>query len=164
MTQKTCYLIVLMVNQQYYRDKRNPLPTYDSTSRVMSANKGSDTKPELIVRQALWNNGIKGYRLNYKKVPGKPDIAFVSRRLAVFINGCFWHRCPKCDLPLPKNNQNFWKSKFERTVARDQEKVDELLSLDWKVLVVWECEIYSDLHGVIERIKDRREEQSRNTK
>ena len=135
--------------KKYSRDKRSPKPLNESTSKVMSANKAKNTKPELLLRKALWKKGHKGYRLNWKKVPGRPDIAFPGRKLAIFVNGCYWHRCPKCDLPLPKTNTQFWKEKFDNNVKRDKKKNDELLSLGWKVIVIWECEIHSDLNKYV---------------
>ena len=86
----------------------------EATSRVMSANRAKDTKPELLLRQALWQAGHRGYRLHYKKVPGRPDITFVGKRVAIFVHGCFWHRCPKCAYTLPKNNTAFRQAKFDR--------------------------------------------------
>ena len=130
---------------EYIRDKRSPRPLKESTSKVMSANKAKNTKPELLMRKALWHEGIKGYRLNWEKVPGKPDIAFPSKKIAIFINGCYWHRCPKCELPLPKTNTKFWKEKFDKNVERDRKKNDELLSLNWNVLVLWECDIKKNI-------------------
>ena len=138
--------------KKYSRDKRSPKPLNESTSKVMSANKAKNTKPELLLRKALWKKGHKGYRLNWKKVPGRPDIAFPGRKLAIFVNGCYWHRCPKCDLPLPKTNTQFWKKKFDNNVKRDKKKEDELLSLDWIVLVFWECDIKSDISVSVDKI------------
>ena len=103
----------------YIRDKRSPRPRSEAVSRVMSANRAKDTRPEVALRKALRRAGGRGYRLHYKRVPGRPDIAFVSKRVAVFVNGCYWHRCPKCDLPLPKTNTAFWKAKFDANSARD---------------------------------------------
>jgi DNA mismatch endonuclease (patch repair protein) len=119
----------------------------------MSANKATDTKPEIILRQALWHSGIRGYRLHWRKVPGRPDIAYPSRKLAIFVNGCFWHRCPTCNLPLPKNNQDFWQLKFQKNVERDVQKVAELVAMGWEVMTVWECEIKDDLPKVIRYIQ-----------
>ena len=135
--------------KKYSRDKRSPKPLNESTSKVMSANKAKNTKPELLLRKALWKKGHKGYRLNWKKVPGRPDIAFPGRKLAIFVNGCYWHRCPKCDLSLPKTNTQFWKEKFDNNAKRDKKKNDELISLGWKVIVIWECEIHSDLNKYV---------------
>ena len=81
----------MIKTKEYIRDGRSPVPKKEATSKVMSANKGKDTNPELLLRKELWKNNIKGYRLHWKKVPGSPDIAFPKKKLAIFINGCFWH-------------------------------------------------------------------------
>ena len=141
------------MSKDYYRDKRSPKPLNESTSKVMSANKAKNTKPEITLRKALWSEGHKGYRLNWKKAPGRPDIAYPGKKIAIFVNGCYWHRCPKCNLPLPKTNTDFWKEKFDKNVKRDKKKNDELLSLDWIVLVFWECDIKSDISNSIQKIK-----------
>ena len=138
--------------KEYIRDKRSPRPLKESTSKVMNANRAKNTKPELLMRKALWHEGIKGYRLNWEKAPGKPDIVFPSRKIAIFINGCYWHRCPQCDLPLPKTNTKFWKEKFDKNVERDSKKNDELLSLDWIVLVFWECDIKNDISVSVDKV------------
>lgn len=93
--------------KEYVRDKRSPKPKNENVSRVMSANKAKNSKPEVQLRKYLWNNGLKGYRLHHKKSPGRPDIAYISKKLAIFVNGCYWHRCPKCNYTLPKNNRIF---------------------------------------------------------
>ena len=138
--------------KEYIRDKRSPRPLKESTSKVMSANKAKSTKPELLVRKALWENGVRGYRLNWKKAPGRPDIAFPGKEIAIFINGCYWHRCPRCDLSLPKSNIEFWKEKFERNIARDKRKNEELLDLGWNVLVLWECDIKSNISVSVDKV------------
>lgn len=118
----------------------------------MRSNQGKNTKPEVLFRKALWNSGVRGYRLHWKKAPGKPDIAFPGKKIAIFLNGCFWHRCPKCNLSLPKNNQDFWKNKFARNVERDQEKIASLKSQNWGVLVIWECELKQNMDEQINRV------------
>jgi DNA mismatch endonuclease (patch repair protein) len=125
----------------YIRDKRSPLPSSEVVSKVMSRNKGKDTKPELLLRKLLWKNGLRGYRVHPKNIPGKPDVCFVSRKIAIFINGCFWHRCPYCNYQLPKHNRQFWKNKFNRNVIRDEEKIRQLKMSKWKVITIWECEL-----------------------
>lgn len=120
----------------------------------MRSNKSKNTKPEILFRKALWNTGIRGYRLHWKKAPGKPDIAFPGKKIAIFLNGCFWHRCPKCQLGLPKHNSDFWQAKFARNVERDQEKITALENENWTVLVIWECELKSDLLAQVERVKE----------
>ena len=143
----------MSISKSYSRDKRSPKPLSESTSKVMSANKAKNTKPEILLRKALWEEGIRGYRLNWKKAPGRPDIAFPGKKIAIFINGCYWHRCPKCDLPLPKSNVQFWKDKFDKNIARDKKKNKELLDLGWNVLVFWECDIKSDIYTCFDKIE-----------
>lgn len=144
----------MKVEKKYLRDGRAPIPEKETTSKVMSANKGKDTKPELLLRKALWHNNIRGYRLHWKKAPGRPDITFPGKKIAIFVNGCFWHRCPICKPSFPKSNVEFWTDKFNKNVARDKKKTDDLINLGWSVLTIWECEIKKDLNGQINRIKD----------
>lgn len=131
--------------ERYTRDPRSPLPLNETVTRYMRSNRGKDTQPELLLRKALWGQGIRGYRLHGKKAPGRPDIAFPGRKVAIFVNGCFWHRCPHCQLGMPKHNAQFWEDKFARNVARDREKQNALLADGWQVLVIWECELKADV-------------------
>ncbi|MDO4808049.1 MAG: very short patch repair endonuclease [Coriobacteriales bacterium] len=110
-----------------------------ATRHVMQANKSKNTKPELLVRQALREAGLPGYRLHWKKCPGRPDICYPGRKIAIFVNGCFWHRCPHCNLSRPKSNVEFWDAKFARNKARDARNHSDLVEAGWTVLVVWEC-------------------------
>lgn len=110
----------------YIRDGRSPLPEDESTSKIMSSIRGKDTGPELLMRQALRKVGLPGYRLHWKKVPGRPDISYPGKKIAIFVNGCFWHRCPKCNPSMPKSHKDFWKEKFKRNVKRDRIKVKAL--------------------------------------
>lgn len=136
----------------YIRDKRSPAPKSEAVSRVMSKNRHRDTSPEIAVRKALWHAGHRGYRLHYKKIPGRPDVAFVGRKIAIFVHGCYWHRCSKCGYPLPKHNTEYWKAKFARNVSRDARIARELKSLGWRHLVVWECDVKKDLSGTIGKL------------
>ena len=115
--------------------------TSPAVRKSMQSNRGRDTKPELIVRKLLREAGFPGYRLQWKKAPGCPDIAYPGRKIAIFVNGCFWHRCPKCQLPIPRSNQEFWETKFEQNIERDRQKIRELEDLGWRVIVIWECEL-----------------------
>lgn len=119
----------------------------------MKGNVAKDTKPELIVRALLREVGYPGYRLHWKKAPGRPDIAYPGRRIAIFVNGCFWHRCPYCQPPMPKSNPEFWQRKFELNKERDARKVRELEQVGWTVVVVWECQAKNDPEGVAERLR-----------
>lgn len=106
----------------------------------MQGNKRANTKPELLVRQRLRDAGLTGYRLQWK-VPGRPDVAWPGKKVALFVNGCFWHRCPHCNLPLPKSNVEYWTEKFERNVARDKKNLALLDDLGWTTHVIWECQL-----------------------
>lgn len=141
-----------MQNRSYFRDGRAPVPQSESISRVMSANRAKNTKPELTLRKALWAAGLRSYRLHLKNMPGRPDIAFPKKRVAVFVNGCYWHRCPNCHPHEPKTNVAFWKNKFEKNVARDERKRLELVSAGWKVIVLWECALKSDVARGVRQI------------
>jgi len=137
----------------YIRDGRAPIPESEVTSRVMSRIRGKDTKPELLLRKALREVGAPGYRLHWKKAPGRPDIAYPGKKLAVFVHGCYWHRCPHCGPSMPKTHTEFWTKKFERNQERDARKVRELKEAGWDVIVVWECEIKNDHLGSAMNIK-----------
>ena len=139
------------MGKEYVRDGRSPAPSNAVCSAVMSANRGRNTSPEIMLRKALRTSGFGGYRLHWK-VPGRPDICYPGKRLAIFVNGCFWHRCPMCGLPLPKSNTEFWVKKFQRNIERDREKKDLLEKSGWFVITAWECEIKNDMGSVLERI------------
>ena len=139
------------MGEKYIRDKRSPTPANDSVSKVMRANKRRDTGPEIALRRALREAGLSGYRLQWK-VPGRPDIAYPGRKVAIFVNGCFWHRCPRCDLPLPKSNQDHWIPKLQRNKERDSEKRKALEETGWTVITVWGCEIDTEIEAVVRRI------------
>lgn len=118
-----------------------PKASSPSISRSMRGNIGSDTRPERLLRAALCANGFRHYRLNYSAVPGRPDVAFPRARIAVFVHGCFWHRCPHCRPALPKSNREFWKRKFLLNRCRDARNRRALEVLDWDVFELWECEV-----------------------
>lgn len=117
-----------------------PAATDFGTHRSMQGNKGKDTKPELLVRERLREAGLTGYRLQWK-VPGRPDVAWPGRKVAVFINGCFWHRCPNCNPSTPKKNVEYWDAKFARNVERDRQNLEALRADGWTVHVIWECQL-----------------------
>lgn len=101
-----------------------------------------DTKPELRVRRFLHAAGLR-YRLHDEKLPGRPDIVFPTRRIAVFVHGCFWHRHsdPACKLArLPKSRLEFWQPKLEGNAERDRGNLAALEAAGWRVVVVWECQ------------------------
>ena len=107
----------------------------------MAAIKGKDTKPEMIVRKYLFSRGLR-FRVQVRKLPGKPDIVLPKYKTAIFVNGCFWHGHEGCKyFRLPKSNVEFWKEKIERNLERDKESMQALFDLGWKVIRVWECEL-----------------------
>lgn len=133
-------------SESTFQPKKVPRPPKASSAaatKVMKKNKRSNTKPELIVRKRLWDAGLKGYRLQWK-VPGRPDIAWPGKKVAIFVNGCFWHRCPRCNLPIPKSNIDYWVVKFDTNAERDQRKIRQLEEAGWTVHVIWECELKKD--------------------
>lgn len=124
--------------------------TPEQRSRCMSRIKGRNTKPELALRRALWARGHR-YRVNHR-LPGKPDVAFVGARVAVFIDGCFWHGCPEHRVK-PKTNPDFWRKKLSGNVERDR-KVSALLAAEgWIVLRFWEHEVEDDLRKVVDAVE-----------
>jgi len=137
----------------YIRDGRAPIPESEIVSKVMRANKGKDTKPEMVLRKALREIGLSGYRLHWRKAPGRPDIAYPRHKVAIFVHGCYWHRCPHCNLLLPKSHTEFWERKFQRNVERDALKKKNLEKKDWKVFTFWECEIKKDALECAKKIK-----------
>lgn len=106
----------------------------------MARVKGKDTKPEKRVRAALFSSGLR-YRLQGSALPGRPDIVLKSRKIAIFVHGCFWHRHKGCaSTRTPKSRQIWWEEKFKSNVARDKRNIAALRRLGWKVLIIWECE------------------------
>lgn len=121
--------------------RRRVNETRENRSAIMRAVKSRDTSPELAVR-ALLRRFAPGYRLHRADVPGKPDIAYVGRKRAILVHGCFWHGhdCARGARP-PKANADYWRAKIARNVARDARNLDALATLGWRALTVWECEL-----------------------
>lgn len=112
----------------------------ETRSFNMSRIHGKDTKPEVRLRKVLWHLGYR-YRKNYMELPGKPDLAFISKKKVIFINGCFWHKHDCKYFRWPKTNEQFWKDKITKNVERDRKNHMELERSGWDCLVVWECEL-----------------------
>lgn len=111
-------------------------------SANMRAIRAKHTKPELAVRRALRQAGFTGYRLHRRDLPGKPDIAFIGRKKAILVHGCFWHGhdCRE-GLRRPRARQDYWLPKISGNQARDERHQANMIAQGWSVLVVWECEI-----------------------
>ena len=124
-----------------------PPASSEAVRNTMLANRATNTGPERVVRRMLRQAGYPGYRLHWRiddeegRYICRPDITYPGRKLAIFVHGCFWHRCPRCALELPKSNVGYWSVKFERNVERDRRKETALLDLSWKVHTIWECDL-----------------------
>lgn len=116
--------------------------TAEERSHRMSLIRSRDTTPELSLRRALHGKGLR-YRLHVSGLPGRPDIVFPSRRVVVFVNGCFWHGHNCATGHIPKSNSAFWRQKVERNRSRDARNIISLRKAGWKVIVVWECHVRS---------------------
>ena len=122
--------------------------TPERIHKNMSAIRSKNTRPELIVRKGLWSRGFR-YRLNYRRLPGHPDLVLRKYRTCIFVNGCFWHghnvelstmegsTCCR----IPNSNREFWISKIRRNKERDKEIQRELAKMGWHCITVWECEL-----------------------
>lgn len=111
---------------------------------TMASIKGKDTKPEMIVRRYLWSHGFR-YRLNHRRLPGKPDVVLTKYRTCIFVNGCFWHGHEGCKYyTIPRSNPEYWKAKFARNRERDQEVMHHLAAMGWHTITIWECELKPD--------------------
>lgn len=141
------------MNQRRRATKLDPM-TAQQRSRCMSRIRGRDTGPEVRLRKALWSSGVR-YRLR-SQLPGHPDLVFHRARVAVFVDGCFWHGCPQ-HFVQPRSNGDFWRTKLERNIARDREVDVELAQLGWKAVRVWEHEIDADPTAAAESVIRRAE-------
>ncbi|MCR5582365.1 MAG: very short patch repair endonuclease [Eggerthellaceae bacterium] len=117
----------------------------EAVHNVMVANKRVNTKPELLVRRMLREMGWSGYRCDWKKCVGHPDIAYPGRKIAIFVHGCFWHHHEGCKhATTPKSNLDYWNAKFTRNRERDERVRAQLEEEGWHVVVIWECELKKD--------------------
>jgi DNA mismatch endonuclease (patch repair protein) len=120
-------------------------------SRMMSAIRGRDTRPERAVRSVAHRLGYR-FRLHARHLPGTPDLVFPRLRTALFVHGCYWHRHAGCRYCYePKSNVEFWRRKFEGNIRRDAAAMAELRSVGWKPAVVWECEV-RDQNALADRL------------
>lgn len=131
-------------------DLRDTTVVREATRRAMRGNVSTDTSIEKTFRKALFKHGLRGYRKNVRSMPGSPDVVFGRYRVAVFVHGCFWHQCPHCKRNLsPGTNKAFWQAKFESNRIRDERNVTRLEELGYATLVVWECQLKSDLDSAV---------------
>lgn len=112
----------------------------------MAKIRGRDTAPEMLLRRALWHRGFR-FRVHFRVAGARPDIVFTSRKLAIFIDGCFWHGCPQ-HYVMPRTRPKFWSEKLETNTKRDRKQTVALIESGWRVLRFWEHEVDSDLAQV----------------
>lgn len=121
-------------------------------SKIMAAVRSrGNTTTELPLGKLLWASGLRGYRKHWKAAVGKPDFAWPSRKIAVFVDGCFWHGCAKCKY-LPRTNSDFWRNKMETNRARDKRVTRQLRSQGWTVLRFWEHAVKRKPKDVVSKI------------
>jgi DNA mismatch endonuclease (patch repair protein) len=118
----------------------------------MAAVKSRNTSPELALRRALYAAGVRGWRCHYRRVPGSPDLAWPRRRVAVFVDGAFWHGHPSRH--KPGRSGRYWDEKIEANVARDRRADRELADLGWYVLRLWDFEVRRELDRCVSRVQD----------
>jgi DNA mismatch endonuclease, patch repair protein len=111
-------------------------------SALMSRIRGRDTRPEVDLRRRLWKKGLR-YRTHFQRLAGRPDVVFIGAKVAVFVDGCFWHGCPEHRV-WPSSRVSFWRKKLEGNQARDAAVTNQLRLAGWVVLRLWEHEIQSD--------------------
>jgi DNA mismatch endonuclease (patch repair protein) len=123
----------------------------ETRSRVMARIRSRDTTPELALRRALFATGVRGWRCHARQLPGKPDLAFTRWRVAVFVDGCFWHGHP--DFFTPGKSGAYWDQKIARTKERDAQANAALAALGWRVLRLWDFEVEQDLADCVDRVR-----------
>jgi DNA mismatch endonuclease, patch repair protein len=116
----------------------------------MSRIRGKNTGPEVKLRKLLFSCGIRGYRIHYI-LPGKPDIVFTKKKIAVFIDGCFWHKCPVC-FQEPETRKEFWMKKIQSNIDRDKKVNEQLITDGWTVIRIWEHEIRKEPEKAVKNI------------
>ena len=109
-------------------------------SQLMAKVKQKNTAPEIIVRKFLFSKGFR-YRINVKSLSGTPDIVLSKYKTVIFVHGCFWHGHTCRAGHLPSSNLDYWVTKIEKNIERDNRKINELEKLGWNVVVIWQCEI-----------------------
>jgi DNA mismatch endonuclease (patch repair protein) len=128
---------------------------------MMSGIRGKNTKPEVDLRRGLFRLGFR-YRVNEKRLPGKPDIVLPKWNAAIFVHGCFWHRHPGCKYAsTPATRPEFWQNKFKGNVTRDEANLSSLQDAGWRTAIVWECALRSHSDETVNSVADwlRRREQ-----
>lgn len=123
-----------------------------SIMRAVKSKGGHSTERKL--RSAIASQGISGWKTNVEELPGKPDVVFVHERLAVFVDGCFWHGCPKC-YRRPQSNQDYWDRKVARNIQRDKTKRRQLRRLGWSIVQLWEHDFKVSASVALKKIRKK---------
>lgn len=133
-------------------NEANGFYTTKQRSELMAKIKSQNTKPELKLKKALWNLGFR-YRKNLKKLPGSPDIVYTKHKLAIFVDGEFWHGYNWAEKKTKiKTNRDFWIPKIERNIQRDTQNNQLLTEAGWYVIRFWEHELKKDFEGCLNRV------------
>lgn len=132
----------------YMTDVLTPAQRKQNMSRI----RGKNTGPEIKLRKLLWSQGLRGYRIHYN-LPSKPDIVFTKKKIAIFIDGCFWHKCPVC-FQEPETRKDFWMKKIQSNVERDIKVNLQLLKAGWTVIRFWEHEVRKNPEQILSKIID----------
>lgn len=129
----------------------------EKRSIIMSKISSKNTKPEILVRKYLFAHGFR-FRVNDKRLPGKPDILLPKYKSIIFVNGCFWHGHRNCkDSTLPTSNADYWRNKIESNIERDKREQMQLEQMGYKVFIIWQCQLKSKvkestLQNLVERL------------
>lgn len=148
-------LNISLINGTNDMPRYDPLSTAERSER-MSRIRNANTKPEMIVRRLVHGMGYR-YRLHARELPGKPDLVFRSRKMVIFVHGCFWHQHGCLQYRQPRTRRAFWEPKLAKNKERDAEVKRQLCKLGWRVMIIWECQIKKApiLEKRIKRFLDR---------
>jgi DNA mismatch endonuclease (patch repair protein) len=126
--------------------------TPDQRKKNMSHIRGKNTGPETRLRKLLWSHGVKGYRIHYN-LPGKPDIVLTKKKIAIFVDGCFWHKCPFC-FQEPETRKEFWMKKIQSNVDRDKRVNKQLKDDGWTILRFWEHDVRKNPDAIVKKVSE----------
>lgn len=129
-------------------------PDESRSTNMRSIRSAGNRSTELRLRSLLVRSGIQGWKVTPQGILGKPDFLFPKHKVAIFIDGCFWHACPKCG-HTPKTNRKYWRAKIERNKERDKRISAQLRRSGFEVLRIWECDLKKDPHGCLRRVVAR---------
>lgn len=125
--------------------------TPEQRSRTMARIRSRDTQPELLLRQELWRRGVRGYRLDVRGLPGRPDLCWRARRVAVFVDGAFWHGHPSAF--KEGKSGSYWDAKIKRNMERDRAADAALREMGWSVLRFWDFDVRRDLQACADAVE-----------